>query len=328
MQLLTILLLAALVEQASAHGYVNQIAVDGKWYAGNKPGSNPQGIPIRLISDGGPLQLQSSDAVDFVCGKNATKAPLVVPANANSRIAFNWVGMDGVSAWIHHVGPLITYMASCGSVTCDYFEPTVDTKWFKVAQLGQLPNDTSRWFQEAISVSKATYIFQLPDGLASGGYLVRHELISLQNAVSPNGIEFYPMCMQIHVDSDGQKEPESAVAFPASYNSSADGLIFDTYTPPVPSYTFPGGPLSNLPASGQGLGPEAPPPPAFPTSTQKQLAASGSSSPSPEQNSPTASGPCTTPTSPSQPRCLTKRKPGLRYRAAHFVQHAGFRGTR
>lgn len=54
--------------------------------------------PIRIISDGGPLQLQSSDAVDFVCGKNATKAPLVVQANANSRIAFNWVGIDGVSA--------------------------------------------------------------------------------------------------------------------------------------------------------------------------------------------------------------------------------------
>ena len=55
------------------------------------------------------------------------------------------------SQWIHKAGPLLTYMASCESENCDAFEPTVETPWFKVAQLGQLPNDTSHWFQEAIS---------------------------------------------------------------------------------------------------------------------------------------------------------------------------------
>ena len=54
--------------------------------------------PIRLISDGGPLQLQNSKDADFVCGKDASKAQMTVPANTSSLVAFNWVGMDGTSA--------------------------------------------------------------------------------------------------------------------------------------------------------------------------------------------------------------------------------------
>ena len=46
----TIVLLAALLDQVSAHGYVNQIAVDGKWYAGNKPGSDSQGKLLFYIA--------------------------------------------------------------------------------------------------------------------------------------------------------------------------------------------------------------------------------------------------------------------------------------
>ncbi|KAI0089732.1 glycosyl hydrolase family 61-domain-containing protein [Irpex rosettiformis] len=325
MQLLPSILfaLALFAEQASAHGYVNQIAVDGKWYPGNKPGSDSQlgPSPIRLISDGGPLQLQGSEARDFVCGKNASKAQMTVPANTSSLVTFNWVGMDGASAWIHHAGPVITYMTSCGSQSCDAFDATVDTKWFKVAQLGQLPNDTGRWFQEGIS-SERTYVFQLPDQLAPGGYLIRHELISLQNAVAPNGIEFYPMCLQVNVSSEGQQQPNTTVTFPAIYNSSTDGLIFDTYTPPVPAYPFPGGPLSNVHASGQGLGPTAPSLSAIPTTSQTDSASDAPqcSVAPPEKQGSTSSAVRSHDSQPPNGRCLVKRNTGRR--AAH---NAGLR---
>ncbi|KAI0686104.1 glycosyl hydrolase family 61-domain-containing protein, partial [Cytidiella melzeri] len=310
----------------SAHGYVNQIGIDGQWYAGNKPGEDLQEFsPIRAVSDGGPLQLEGAAATDFVCGKNASKAQLSAPARAGSLIAFNWVGMDGTSAWIHRVGPLVTYMTPCGAASCEEYEPTVDTKWFKVAELGQLPNDTTRWYQGEIS-STATYNLRLPEDLAQGGYLIRHELISLQNAISPNGIEFYPMCAQLLVNSKGTGEANATVTFPAAYNASIGDLIFDAYTPPVPSYFFPGGPLSNIITSGQVMGPAAPPPPAFSSSSQNSSSTSSSSSsiaPPGQNHLPQASGYSSgDATTTQRPLCMIKSDSAYELRVRHLAMRS------
>lgn len=218
---------------AVAHGFVNEIGIDDRWYVGSRPGGSGQGAysgfvsfcliltifsassPIRAISDNGPVQLKGSDPPDFLCGKSSQKASLVAPASPGSRVAISWSAGDGTSAvcaflglhfffhsltyvllhqWFHRVGPLMTYMTPCGSTPCDQFEPTMQTEWFKIAQYGQLPNDTHTWYQTRIAGAyvvvdcnfdplspdipdaKATYTFKLPENLASGGYLVRHEV--------------------------------------------------------------------------------------------------------------------------------------------------------
>lgn len=38
---------------------------------------------------------------------------------------------------------MLTYMASCGSTTCDKFDIT-QAKWFKIQQLGMM--DASNWY--------------------------------------------------------------------------------------------------------------------------------------------------------------------------------------
>lgn len=44
----------------------------------------------------------------------------------------------------------MTYMASCGSTSCDQFDPT-GAKWFKIDQVGK--KDASTWYQEDICES-------------------------------------------------------------------------------------------------------------------------------------------------------------------------------
>lgn len=95
--------------------------------------------------------------------------------------------------------------------------------------------------------------------------------------MSSNGAEFYPMCAQILIDGNGIGRPNETITLPAAYNGSDGGIIFDVgriiarfprptsdfvsyqaYTPPVPQFTFPGGPVSDLAATEEGMGPAAP----------------------------------------------------------------------
>ncbi|KNZ76499.1 Cellulose-growth-specific protein, partial [Termitomyces sp. J132] len=46
--------------------------------------------------------------------------------------------------WPHNTGPLMTYLASCGSTTCDKFDST-KAKWFKIDQQGQ--DASGKWIQ-------------------------------------------------------------------------------------------------------------------------------------------------------------------------------------
>ena len=45
---------------------------------------------------------------------------------------------------------MLTYMASCGSTTCDEFDPA-DAKWFKIQQIGR-KNGNGDWAQADLSM--------------------------------------------------------------------------------------------------------------------------------------------------------------------------------
>ena len=120
------------------------------------------------IVDIGPVKGASNP--DLNCGLGAALAGMVVPANPGSVLSILWSGGDGTSnvnkifaehvfnvmttkiscfQWPHNTGPLMTYMASCGSTPCNQYNGS-DAKWFKIDQLGRKP-DNSTWYQADIS---------------------------------------------------------------------------------------------------------------------------------------------------------------------------------
>jgi hypothetical protein len=52
------------------------------------------------------------------------------------------------SQWPHVTGPLITYMASCDTTTCDKFNGST-AKWFKIDQIGK-KSDGDTWYQQDV----------------------------------------------------------------------------------------------------------------------------------------------------------------------------------
>ena len=45
---------------------------------------------------------------------------------------------------------MLTYLANCGSTTCDQYDPT-NAKWFKIYQVGKQPNNNALWVQAEVS---------------------------------------------------------------------------------------------------------------------------------------------------------------------------------
>ena len=99
------------------------------------------------------------------------------------------------------------------------------------------------------TVDGKAHSFTLPSNLASGGYLLRHEIIALHLADQPGGAEFYPACTQINVggSQSGAPSPNELVRFPGAYSDNDPGILVNAFddTP----YVFPGPPVSKL-ASG------------------------------------------------------------------------------
>ncbi|KZT00899.1 lytic polysaccharide monooxygenase [Laetiporus sulphureus 93-53] len=239
----------------SAHGFVSQVVVDGIAYAGNIPGSSSPGAsPIRMISTIDPVK--GATSADINCGWDAQLAEVVAPASAGSEVTFQWAGgSTGGSNWPHNTGPLMTYMASCGNVSCAEFNAT-EAAWFKIAELGLISSDSGSvtWYQEYIEAGDS-YTVTLPANLEAGGYLIRHEIIALQLAMSEGGAEFYPSCTQIEVGGDGTGVPDSdeTCTFPGGYADDDPGIYTPDVYDPGFTYDFPGPAISQL-VSGDGEG--------------------------------------------------------------------------
>jgi len=225
----------------SGHGMINSVKINGKTYPGaSGPGSDPSNSPVRAIASGDPVKDVKSN--DIICGTSAKNAPISASVKAGDQIEIGWQGEDGGN-WFHNVGPVQTYLAKCDS-DCKDFTPSASTKWFKISALGRKSDNT--WFQ-ADMLNGSPLPVTIPSGLESGNYLMRHEIIALQIAMSVGGAEFYPNCVQMTVTggSSSATSPSPTTTFPGAYSATDPGIKVDVYTP-GPPYVMPGPAIANI----------------------------------------------------------------------------------
>ncbi|KAG6829903.1 hypothetical protein H0H92_003036 [Tricholoma furcatifolium] len=258
----------ALVSSVLGHGYVSEVSIAGTSYKGNIPGATPNPSIIRQITTIDPVK--GANNSDLNCGFGAQAAANVGNAMPGDQVQFYWGDGGGTLNWPHNTGPLMTYMASCGSTTCDKFD-TTQAKWFKIDQQGQENNDGNggaTWYQNNVSeyriprskvdlkanspsVNGEPVNVTLPPTLAAGNYVVRHEIIALQLAVSLGGAEFYPSCTQITVGGSqtGGPTEDELVSFPGAYSDTDPGIYDPNVYNGGSTYTFPGPPVAAFAAS-------------------------------------------------------------------------------
>ncbi|KIY72566.1 lytic polysaccharide monooxygenase [Cylindrobasidium torrendii FP15055 ss-10] len=232
--------LLAVVPLVAGHGYVQQLTVDGTSYSGWIPEVDPYLSPeperiVRKIPGNGPvtdLSLIDVQCNGYTDGSFSTApAPIFAPIAAGGDVAFNWTTWPDT-----HKGPIITYMAKAPSdITA--WEPGTDAVWFKIDEAGL---EDGVWAApDGLAATNSVYTVTIPEALAPGQYIIRHEIIALHSAYEYPGAQVYPSCAQVEVTGSGTGTPTDLVAFPGAYDGDTPGIVFDVYNSNS-TYTIPG----------------------------------------------------------------------------------------
>ncbi|KAI1328701.1 lytic polysaccharide monooxygenase [Xylariaceae sp. FL0255] len=216
----------------AAHGAVTSYIIDGTTYQGYQGYSPVAGAQIiqRQWPSYNPI-LSVSDPM-MTCN-GGTSAPIYATMAAGDNITAVW------AQWTHQQGPVMVWMYACpnGFSDCD----GKSDGWFKIDQLGFYGTgslDSTDW-GTAIVEATLKWTSTIPKNLKAGFYLIRHELLALHQADTP---QFYPECAQLQITGSGTGVPSGSSLTPIPAYASADSpsIMVDIYTGNLTSYTCPG----------------------------------------------------------------------------------------
>lgn len=236
-------LLSALTGAATvaAHGHVANIVINGVSYQNYDPTSFPyMPNPPTVVgwtagdSDNGFVAPDAFASGDIICHKSATNAKGHAVVAAGDKIFIQW------NTWPEsHHGPVIDYLASCGSAGCESVDKT-KLEFFKIDEVGLVDGSSAPgvWGSDQLIANNNSWMVEIPPTIAPGNYVLRHEIIALHSANNANGAQNYPQCFNLQVTGSGTDTP-AGVLGTALYKATDAGILANIYNAPV-KYTNPG----------------------------------------------------------------------------------------
>jgi len=137
-----------------------------------------------------------------------------------------------------HKGPVIDYLASCNGA-CSTVDKTA-LEFFKIDEQGLISDTTApgTWASDDLISNNNSWVITIPTGIASGPYVLRHEIIALHSAGSIDGAQNYPQCINLEVTGGGSDVPAGTLG-EALYKDTDPGISVNIYTTGL-SYVIPG----------------------------------------------------------------------------------------
>jgi cellulase len=255
--------IAALAATATAHGITNGVTIDGKfiggfeleyYYAQQNNGDIPEHIGWYAENlDNGFVEPSAFNTPDIICHKNASpegSSDSLAKVAAGGVVDFNW------NTWPEsHVGPVITYIAPYTGDIASVDKTTL--KWTKIQADGFADGE---WAAVKLIAQNNSWPVTIPETLAAGKYVFRHEIIALHSGGDPNGAQNYPQCLNIEVTGSGTAVPSGGVVGTELY--TPEDVLFSPYGDNT-KYTIPGPALWD--GAGSGTAPSTPSTPTTPS---------------------------------------------------------------
>jgi cellulase len=108
----------------------------------------------------------------------------VAKVKAGAKIDIQW------NTWPEsHVGPILDYLAKVDDATA---AKSADLNFFKIDAVGF---ENGKWAAEKLVANNNTWSVTIPKNIASGQYVLRHEIIALHSAGQANSAQNYPKCI-------------------------------------------------------------------------------------------------------------------------------------
>ncbi|ESK89694.1 glycoside hydrolase family 61 protein [Moniliophthora roreri MCA 2997] len=212
-----------LVSIVAAHGGVTSYEIAGVKYTGWSPYNSPTGQSSieRPYSTYDPILSPTASTISCNNNGQPSGSQLTATVKAGDSITAFW------SQWTHKEGPVTVYMASCGGSCASANSNSL--KWFKIAETGLKSGTVGNgvWGNTDV-MNTLKYTTTIPKALADGEYLIRHELLALHQANTP---QFYPECGQLKVTGGGGKTPSGSylVSLPGAFSMSDPGVNINIY---------------------------------------------------------------------------------------------------
>ena len=159
----------------------------------------------------------------------------VIPVNASSILTFefrDWPdGTQPGSLDASHKGPCAVYMKQVESAIAN--NTAAGNGWFKIYS-DDYDSSTGKWCTEKIIASSGYLSVSIPSDIQGGYYLVRSELLALQQAdKTPADPQFYVGCAQVFLSSTSASTSPSTVSIPGYVDMSNPAMTFNIYDEPM-----------------------------------------------------------------------------------------------
>lgn len=178
------------------------------------------------------------------------------------------------------IGPVIDYLANCNG-DCSSVDKTA-LRFFKIDEAGILDgaDQSGTWATDKLISNNNSWAVTVPESIAPGNYVLRHEIIALHSAGDQGGAQNYPQCLNLEVTGGRSEKPKGTPGMEL-YTPKDDGILFNIYQQ-IDEYPIPGPPVFS---GGSGSSPQ---PPASSTSPSPS-APSTTTQPPRESSKPTTS---------------------------------------
>ncbi|OTA65412.1 lytic polysaccharide monooxygenase [Hypoxylon sp. EC38] len=238
-----------------AHGIASAIVIDSTFYDGYNPSYQWKNPPPTVVGWSVPDDLQNTfispdkfNTPDMVCHLGAKPAGAAAPVKGGDIIEVQWTPWPA-----SHKGPVLDYLAKCNG-PCETADKT-KLNFFKIGEAGWIDKASDLWAANILTNNNNSWLIRIPEDIAPGNYVLRHEIIALHAAGNANGAQAYPFCFNLAIDSKGTANP---AGIPATqfYKANDPGIKFDLFSHPT-AYVIPGPALYSgaLPVSQTKPGP-------------------------------------------------------------------------
>lgn len=199
--------------------------------------SNPPAVIAwsETATDLGFVDPNSYSGPDIICHKNAKPGALSAPVKAGDTVELQWLPIPWPDS--HH-GPVITYLANCNG-DCSTVDKT-QLKFVKIDEKGLIDDSTPPgiWGADQLRSNNNTWTVTIPESIAPGNYVLRHEIIALHSAGSPDGAQNYPQCINLEISGSGTANPTGTLG-EELYTPTDPGILINIYQS-LSSYDIPG----------------------------------------------------------------------------------------
>ncbi|KAL4996967.1 glycoside hydrolase [Aspergillus recurvatus] len=225
--------------RAFGHGHISNIIVNGVSYQGWDINVFPYlGDNVPLVAawgtpnTGGGYPTDGYSSPDIICHLDATNGEGSIPVTAGDTIHLQW------TIWpdTHH-GPVLDYLANCGT-SCQTADKTT-LEFFKISEVGLIDDSSvpGYWATDELIENNSAWLVKIPESIAPGNYVLRHEIIALHSAHTEGGAQNYMQCINLQVSGSGSAQPEGILGTEL-YTSTDPGILVDIYNPLT--YIIPG----------------------------------------------------------------------------------------